>query len=108
MIFTITMCITIIFICHRHMLATTTHHQNKFYSESIRQYAKEGLKHYFHQLTYLLKILNVTENYITFRCMSGGCHLMVQCQKHAKISCGKVQLTYIYKITFPISIDTYH
>ena len=69
---------------------------------------KEGLKHYFHQLTYLLKLLNVIRNYITFRGMSRSCHLMVQCQKHAKISCGKVQLTDMYKITFPIFIDTYH
>ena len=40
--------------------------------------------------------------------MSRDCHIMVQCQKDAKISCGKVQLTYMYKITFPIFIDTYH
>ena len=38
--------------------------------------------------------------------MSRGCHLTVQCQKHAKISCGKVQLTYMYKKTFPFFIDT--
>ena len=40
--------------------------------------------------------------------MSKDCHLMAQCQKHAKISCSKVQLTYMYKITLPIFIDTYH
>ena len=33
---------------------------------------------------------------------------MLQCEKHAKISSGKVQFTYMYKITFLISIDTYH
>ena len=37
--------IIIISICHRHMLATTTHyHQDKSYSESIRQYAKRRTK----------------------------------------------------------------
>ena len=61
---------------------------------------KEGLKHYFHQLINLLKILNVIRKYITFRRVSRGCHFTAQCQKHAKISYGKVQLTYMYKITF--------
>ena len=69
---------------------------------------KEGLKHYFQQLINLYNYYMSSENYITFRGMSRGCHLMVQCQKHAKMSCGKVQLTYMYKITFPIFIDTYH
>ena len=63
---------------------------------------KEGQKHYFHQLTNLLKLLNIIRNYITFKGMSRECHLTVQCQKHAKISCAKVQLTYKYKITFPL------
>ena len=34
--------------------------------------------------------------------MSSGCHLMAQCQKHVKIHCGKIQITYMYKITFII------
>ena len=34
-------------ICHRHMLATTAHHQNKSYSESIWQYAKRRTKALF-------------------------------------------------------------
>ena len=51
--------IIIISTSHRHMLATTTHHQNRSYSKSIRQYAKEGLNHHFHQPIHLLKLLNV-------------------------------------------------
>ena len=69
---------------------------------------KEGLKHYFHQLTCLLKLLNVIRKLYHIQGKSKGCHLTVQCQKHAKISCGKVQFTCIYKITFPFFNDTYH
>ena len=39
--------------------------------------------------------------------MSGGCHLTVQCQKLAKIHSGKIQITYMYKITFPDFNDNY-
>ena len=34
--------------------------------------------------------------------MSKGCHLTVQCQKNAKISCGKVQIAYMHKVAFLI------
>ena len=33
---------------------------------------------------------------------------MVQCQKHAKTSCGKIQLAYMYKVTFLIIKASYH
>ena len=69
---------------------------------------KEGLQLSFHQLTILIILLNVIKNYVTFRGMSRGCHLMLQCQKHAKISCGKIQITYMYKVTFLFFNDTYH
>ena len=69
---------------------------------------KEGLKLNFHQLTILLILLNIIKNYLTFMDMSRGCHHMVQCQKHAKISCGKIQITYMYKILFLIFNDSYH
>ena len=84
------------------MLVITAYHQNKSYSKSIRQYAKEGLKLYFYQLTYLLLLLNIIRELYYITKMSRGCHLIAQCQKHAKISGDKVQFTYIYKITFLI------
>ena len=68
---------------------------------------KEGLKSYFHQLTYLLELLNIIRKLSHIQGMSGGCHLMTQSQKHAKISCGKIQITYMYKVTFPFFMDTY-
>ena len=52
------MCIIIISICHRYMLATTPHPQNKSYSESIRQYARRRTKALFPSAYLFIKILN--------------------------------------------------
>ena len=86
---------------HRHMLATTTFHQNKTYSKSIRQYALFPSAYLF------IKITKYHQKIISHSGYVWNCHLTVQCQIHAKISCVKVQLTYIYKTTFLIFIDTY-
>ena len=72
----------------------------KIYTKSLHH--NSGLSPYN-----IYEVISSSENYITFRRMSNGCHLMVQHQKHAKISCGKVQFTNIYKLTLPIFIDTY-
>ena len=64
------MCIIIISICHRHMLATTTHHQNKTYSESIRQYAKRRTKALFPSAYLFIKNI-IYHPKITSH--SGGC-----------------------------------
>ena len=74
---------------------------NKSYSKSIRQYAKRRTTAQFPSTYYFICITKCNlKNYFTFRGMSMGCKLMVQCQKHAKLSCGKIQITYIYEITF--------
>ena len=101
------MCILIISISHKHMLPTTAYHQNKSYSESIRQYAKRRTEALLPSAYLFIEITKCHQNYLTFRRMSRGCHLMIQCQKHAKISYGKVLLTYMYKIIFPFFNDTY-
>ena len=64
------MCIIIISTNHRHMLATTTHHQNKSYSESIRQYVKRRTKALFPSAYLVIKITKYHQNVISH---SGGC-----------------------------------
>ena len=94
--------ITVITICHKHMLATIAYHQDKSYSKTIRQYPKRTIAQfplaYYH--------INITKcnpkYYFTFRGMSRVCHFMVQCQKGAKICCSKIQIVYTHKIAFLI------
>ena len=64
------MCITVISVCHKHMLANTAYHQNKFYSKSKRQYAKRRTTAQSHQLTILLILLNVIKK---LSHIQGGC-----------------------------------
>ena len=63
------MCIIIISICHRHMLASTTYHQNKSYSISIRQYAKRRTKALFPSAYLFIKISKCNQKIMSH---SGG------------------------------------
>ena len=62
--------IIIISTCHRHMLTTTTHHQNKSYSESRRQYAKRRTKALFPSANLFIKNTKCHQKIISH---SGGC-----------------------------------
>ena len=85
------MCTTDISMCNRHMWVTTAHYQNKSYLQSIRQYAKRSTKAILPSAYLHIKITKYHQKIILhLGGMSRGCHLIVQCQEHAKISCGKV------------------
>ena len=48
--------ITVISICHKHMLADAVYHQNKSYSKAMRQYAKRRTTAQFPLAYYLINI----------------------------------------------------
>ena len=62
--------IIIISTSHRHMLATTTHHQNKSYSKSIGQYAKRKTTAQFPSAYLFIKNTTYHQKFISH---SGGC-----------------------------------
>ena len=85
------------------MWATTTHHQNKSYSKSIRQYDKRRTKAILQSAYLHIKITKYHQEIIShLRGCLGAVSLWYNVKKHAKISCCKVQLAYIYKVTFLI------
>ena len=64
------MCITVISICHKHMVANTAYHQNKSYSKSIRQYAKRRTTAQFPSAYYFINITKCNQKIISY---SGEC-----------------------------------
>ena len=63
------MCITVICICHKNMLASTAYNQNKSYLKLIRQYAKR-ITAQFPSAYYFINITECNKNIIS---CSGGC-----------------------------------
>ena len=62
--------ITVIPICHKHMLAITTYHQNQSYSKSIRQYTKRRTTAQFPSA---YTIINITKCHQKLSHIQGGC-----------------------------------
>ena len=73
------------------MLATSACHQNKSNLDAIRQYAKRRTTTQLPpSLLFYKYYLICSENYITSRVLSRGCHLMAQCQKHVNMAWSKI------------------
>ena len=101
------MCITVISICHKHMLANTTYCQNKSYAKSVRQYAKRRTTDLFPS-AYSINITKCHQKIISHSGVCLGLSTYGTMSKTCQNKCGNIQITYMYKIPFPIFNGTYH